>query len=67
MRKAIPASGDGRVQSLPPELEARIAAIEAAEAPVDFDRRSALWMVLLGVMLPILCLLLGWYLPPGGS
>jgi hypothetical protein len=55
------------VQSLPPELEARISAIEAAEAPADFDRRSALWMVLLGVMLPILCLLLGWYLPPGGS
>ncbi len=54
------------MQPLPPELEARIAAIEAAGSPGDFDRRSALWMVLLGVILPILCLLLGWYLPPGG-
>jgi hypothetical protein len=65
MRKVIPASGEVGVQPLPPELEARIAAIEAAGSPGDFDRRSALWMVLLGVILPILCLLLGWYLPGG--
>jgi hypothetical protein len=55
------------VQSLPPELEARVAALEARAAPADFDRRSWFWMILLGVILPLLCLVLGWNLGRGGD
>ncbi|HTV94615.1 MAG TPA: hypothetical protein VME42_01380 [Steroidobacteraceae bacterium] len=42
---------------LPPDLEARIAMLEASAAPGDFDRRSWFWMVLFGVVAPALLLI----------
>jgi hypothetical protein len=47
---------------LPPELEARIAALERAEPRPDFDAASWVWMVLLGLALPVALLILGWRL-----
>ena len=55
------------MQALPPELEARIAALETAAAAPEFDRRSWLWMILLGGVLPLLCLVIGWYAGRGGA
>jgi hypothetical protein len=48
--------------SLPPELARRIDALEAQPAAQDFDRISWVWLVLLGVLLPIAVLILGWSL-----
>jgi len=43
------------------ELERRIAALESgAETGADFDLLSWCWMILLGVVLPILLLIWGW-------
>jgi hypothetical protein len=51
---------------LPPELERRIDLLEAdAAAQRDFDARSWLWLILLGVVLPVVLLILGWSLPGG--
>ena len=47
---------------LPEALAARLAAVEAHAADADFDRTSWIWMVLLGVLLPIVLLALGWWL-----
>ena len=44
---------------LPPELEARIAALEADRADAGFDRRSWVWMIAFGVVLPLLLLAIG--------
>jgi hypothetical protein len=49
-----------KASALPPELEARIAAFESA-ARSDFDVRSWLWMILLGVAIPLLLLIAGWW------
>ena len=46
---------------LPPELEARIAALERADRREDFDRLSWIWMMLFGVLLPLVLLLIGWW------
>lgn len=46
--------------ALPPDLEARLAAAEAASADADFDGRSWFWMLLLGVALPIGLIVAGW-------
>jgi hypothetical protein len=46
---------------LPPELEARIAAFENAPPRSDFDTASWIWMILLGVALPLLLLAIGWW------
>jgi hypothetical protein len=47
---------DGR---LPPELEARIAALEADHEPADFDGRGWILLILFGVVLPFVLLLVG--------
>jgi hypothetical protein len=49
---------DGR-PPLPAELEARIAALESEPAGEDFDRRSWLWMILFGIVLPLLLVVIG--------
>jgi hypothetical protein len=48
--------------SLPPELIRRIDALEAQPAAQDFDPVSWLWLALLGLVLPIALLILGWSL-----
>jgi len=49
-------------QGLPAELEQRIEALEQQPAAADFDRRSWVWLALLGVLLPLALLVLGWVL-----
>ncbi len=47
---------------LPPELEERLAALESGrEAGSDFDGRSAFWLALLGIILPFVLLVIGWF------
>jgi hypothetical protein len=46
--------------SLPPELARRIDALEARPAAPDFDPLSWVWLALLGLVLPIALLILGW-------
>jgi hypothetical protein len=48
-------------QALPAELEARIAVLEREAAPSDFDALSWFWMVLIGLAIPILLLVVGWW------
>jgi hypothetical protein len=48
-------------QALPAELEARIAALEAGAARSDFDGLSWFWMILIGIAIPILLLVIGWW------
>jgi hypothetical protein len=55
--KRIPAEA----RALPPELEARIAAFESAASRADFDIHSWFWMILLGVAIPLILLILGWW------
>jgi hypothetical protein len=47
---------------LSPELEARIAALEGDNEPSDFDARSWAWMILFGVVLPLVLLVIGFRL-----
>jgi len=47
--------------ALPPQLEARIAAIENAARTSDFDGASWFWMILLGVAIPLVLLAVGWW------
>jgi hypothetical protein len=58
-----PATGDipPRAPALPPQLEARIAAVESAAPTSDFDAASWLWMILLGVAIPLILLAVGWW------
>ena len=59
---ATRATGGG-ASRLPPDLEARIVALEAVSGQTkDFDTRSWAWLVLLGVILPIALLIIGWWL-----
>jgi hypothetical protein len=46
---------------IPPELEERLAALTdpARQAP-DFDASSWLWLILLGVVVPLALLVWGW-------
>jgi hypothetical protein len=48
--------------AMPPELEARIAALEKADRCEDFDRVSWIWMLLFGIALPIALVCIGWRL-----
>jgi hypothetical protein len=47
--------------ALPPELEARIAAFEDAAPTSDFDGASWFWMILLGIAVPLVLLIVGWW------
>jgi hypothetical protein len=48
--------------SLPRELDERIAALESQrECGDDFDATSLCWLFFLGVLLPIILLLIGWW------
>jgi len=47
--------------ALPPPLEARIAAIEIAGRTPDFDTSGWLWMIVLGVVIPLMMLAAGWW------
>jgi hypothetical protein len=47
---------------LAPDLEARLAAVEAHGAHADFDGASWAWMILLGLVLPAVLLAVGWWL-----
>lgn len=51
--------------ALPAELEARLAAVEAAAGARDFDAVSWFWMILLGVVLPAALIVAGWLCGPG--
>jgi hypothetical protein len=44
---------------MPPELEARIAALENADRCEDFDALSWVWMVLFGIVLPLALMCIG--------
>ena len=49
--------------ALPPELEARVAALESAPSGTsgaDFDGSSWFWMLLLGIAIPAALLVVGW-------
>ncbi|HEX3848491.1 MAG TPA: hypothetical protein VHV81_14005 [Steroidobacteraceae bacterium] len=48
-------------RELSPPLEARIAALERPGATADFDLASWVWMVLLGIAVPVVLILLGWW------
>ena len=54
--------GAAEPDSLPPELEARIALLERTADPGDFDAASWLWMLLLGLLLPAVVIAAGWWL-----
>jgi hypothetical protein len=45
----------------PPQLEARIAALEKAAPPSDFDASSWFWIFLLGIAIPLILLAVGWW------
>jgi hypothetical protein len=49
---------------LDPELERRVAALEASDSGVagtDFDAASWFWMVMLGAVGPAVLILWGWF------
>ena len=52
-------------ESLPPEIEARLAAVAAAAEHNDFDGFSWFWMVALGIVGPALLIACGWVFGPG--
>ena len=47
--------------ALPPDLEARIAALERGVARDVFDRAGWLWMLALGLAMPLVLLAVGWW------
>ena len=49
-------------ESLPPELARRIEALEQEPPGADFDPVSWMWLALLGLVLPLGLLVLGWSL-----
>jgi hypothetical protein len=53
-------SEGSQTPDLPPELAARIAALESAAPAADFDSSSWFWMILLGIALPLILLVIGW-------
>jgi hypothetical protein len=60
---AASAGADPSRDPLPAELEERIAALESgAECGEDFDRASLVWLLLLGVVMPVALLAAGWWL-----
>ena len=58
----------GPMNDIAPELEERIARLEGdlrSAAGPDFDAVSWGWIITLGVVLPAVLLLIGWWYPPG--
>ena len=49
-------------ESLPAELARRIEVLEQEPPGPDFDRASWMWLALLGLVLPIGLLVIGWWL-----
>jgi len=49
-------------ESLPPELARRIEALERGPTSPDFDASSWMWLALLGLLLPLALIVLGWWL-----
>jgi hypothetical protein len=48
-------------REIPAELERRIRALESVEGQgEDFDASSWLWLIVLGVILPVIALIWGW-------
>ena len=47
--------------SMPPELARRIEALEREPAGPDFDASSWMWLALLGLVLPVGLLVVGWF------
>lgn len=47
-------------QQLPAELERRIRALETGGEGEDFDGSSWFWLIVLGIVLPVLALIVGW-------
>ena len=52
---------------LPAELEARLAAVEAASLGADFDGVSWFWIILLGVAIPGALIITGWIYGASGG
>jgi len=49
-------------EPFPAELEERIAALESQrEVGEDFDARSWMWLMVLGVLVPVVLLLIAWW------
>jgi hypothetical protein len=60
MRDGTTEGGASR-DSLPAELEHRIAELESAgQCGEDFDSASLIWLLLLGIVLPAVLLIIGW-------
>lgn len=57
VRNGVPAPAP----ALAPELEARIAAFENAAPTADFGASGWFWMALLGVLIPLAMLVVGWW------
>jgi len=58
-----PGGANAPREALDPGLEQRVAALESsgADAGSDFDAASWFWMLLLGVAVPAVLLLWGWF------
>jgi|GEM_PF-1811186 len=56
---ALPAQATA--PALPAELEARLAALETGASRSDFDGLSWFWMILIGIAIPLLLLVIGWW------
>jgi hypothetical protein len=50
------------LDSMPAELERRIEALEQEHLGCDLDRASWMWLALLGLLLPLGLIVLGWWL-----
>ena len=61
MRDGTTEGGASR-DSLPAELEHRIAELETGgQCGEDFDSASLIWLLLLGIVLPAVLLIIGWW------
>jgi hypothetical protein len=56
-----PAHNSLPAQALPAELEARLAALETGASRSDFGGLSWFWMILIGIVIPLLLLAIGWW------
>ena len=50
------------LDSMPPELERRIEALEREPTSPDFDANRWMWLALIGLLLPLGLIVLGWWL-----